>query len=140
MLTLSRDLAKKPLPGMMYREEVAYRDLAKRSVLESLGRDPVSWISGGDFVWRSLRDLFQRACTEFFLYSDRAKRFPTDLLQRSCDEASFRELLQRSWQETSWRDLAETLNRDLLHRSYQEGSCRDLAKRSLPESLNRDLI
>ena len=82
MLTLSRDLAKKPLPGMMYREEVAYRDLAKRSVLESLGRDPVSWISGGDFVWRSLRDLFQRACTEFFF------------VQRPCQEISYRSLAE----------------------------------------------
>ena len=107
MLTLSRDLAKKPLPGMMYREEVAYRDLAKRSVLESLGRDPVSWISGGDFVWRSLRDLFQRACTEFFCTAT----VPRDFLQISCRDRATRPLLESFYRDRGKRPLGEILQR-----------------------------
>ena len=60
-------------------QEVCYRDLAKRTLIESLCGDLLNRI-----------DLFQGACTEILARG---------LLQRSCQESSYRELVQRSHKE-----------------------------------------
>ena len=51
------------------------------------------------------------------------------LLQRSCQQSSYRDLVQRSCQETSFGDLAQKPGEE----------SRGLARRSFTDSLNRDL-
>ena len=53
------------------------------------------------------------------------------LIQKSCQETSYRELVHKSCQETSYGDLVQ--------RSGQKTSYRDLANRALIEILYRDL-
>ena len=53
------------------------------------------------------------------------------LIQKSCQETSYRELVAKSCKETAYGDLVQ--------RSCQETSCRNLAQRTLVESLYRDL-
>ena len=86
------------------------------------------------------------------VHFDRAGSHKTrHLIQKSCQETSYRELVEKSCQEDLlWRSCSEILPRDLLQRSCQETSYRDLvqrpgeassdlAQRSFIESLNRDL-
>jgi hypothetical protein len=72
-----------------------------------------------------------------------------DLLSKSCEGTSFRELVQRSFQEDSFRDLAKraltkslcraTLNRFCQETSYMS-SYTNLAQMSFIEGVRRDLL
>jgi len=71
---------------------------------------------------------------------------PVDLLERACRDNLNRELIQRSfakiWPGYIFRELVqktyqETACKDLAHRPCEEN--KDLAKRSLVESLNREI-
>ena len=86
-------------------QEVPCRDLAKRPLIESLYRG----LAKGPFVDILYRDIAYRF----------AEILPRDLLHRSCQESSCRELVQRSLQEilpgdAFSRACIETLPRDLL--------------------------
>ena len=102
-------------------QEVCYRDLAKRALIESLCGDLLNRI-----------DLFQGACTEIL---------PRGLLQRSCQESSYRELVQRACPgDLFYRDLVQSPLRDLLQGSCQGSSFRELLPRYHKEILPRDLL
>ena len=110
--------------------------LSRRSCQETSSREPGQRfhkeILYRDIAWRSFEILL------------------AGLLQRSCQETSYRDLVHRSCQDTSYGDLvqrhcgrdpvAEILPRGLLHKSCQERFYRELVQRSQKEILPRDLL
>ena len=100
--------------------------LSRRSCQETSSREPGQRfhkeILYRDIAWRSFEILL------------------AGLLQRSCQETSYRDLVHRSCQDTSYGDLVQRHCVEiLLQRSCQEVSYINLAKRDFIESLCRDL-
>ena len=92
----------------------------------------------------SSREPGQRFHKEI-LYRDIAWRsfeiLPAGLLQRSCQETSYRDLVHRSCQDTSYGDLVQRHCIEiLLQRSCQEVSYINLAQGAFIGSLYKDLI
>jgi len=111
-----RDLAKRPLL------EILHRDLARTPLMETLHRD-IAWgsccrdlgllhnLAKRAFLESLHRDLIKRSCpgglAKTPLLEICAEILPWGLLQRSCQQSSYRDLVQRSCQETSFGDLVQ---------------------------------
>ena len=108
-----RDLAKR-LPPI---QEISYRDLAKRSPIETLFRI---------FIKRPLTEILPR----YFCFRELVQRSFQgiscgDCVQRPCIEISYRDLGKRvSYRDLAWRSILDSLN-------IQEISDHCLARRSL---------